>query len=190
MAAAAGEPQQMQEIIEQLTKRIEIDVLAKKNAAEAANKEREAAAEAANKEREFAANAKMERQRDLEKQIRKVCMQIKDLERDLIRTKIAHDKDCGLNGADRSKFIAEAMKLGGNVDGEKEIMNRVHNLFTKCAESVEEVLYTHRHIKMINSELEKLSKSEKDLLAELDALVNAGNVPAMPPAVIAPAPHC
>jgi hypothetical protein len=131
----------------------------------------------------------MERQRDLEKQIENVHTQIKDLERDLIRTKIAHDKNCGLSGADRSKFIAKAMKLGGNEDGEKEIMKTVHAAFMKCAESVEEVLYTHRHIKMINSELDEAVKSEKDLQAELDALVKAGNAPVMPPAVIAPVIH-
>jgi hypothetical protein len=85
-----------------------------------------------------------------------------------------------------SKIGSGAMNLKG-ISGDYAILNLMDEAIHEYRKSLKKSLVSRTTVKYLNSKLDEAVKSEKDLLAELDASIKAGIAPVMPPAAIAPA---
>ena len=147
-------------------------------------------AHARNAERvEAAAKAKKEKEIRLGEEIKSLELTQCELRKMI---KLAVETNCAnevCDGDYLSKIGSGAMNLKG-VSGDYAILDKMGEAIHEYRKSLAKSQVSRTTVKYLNSKLDEAVKSEKDLQAELDALVKAGNAPVMPPAVIAQALHC
>jgi hypothetical protein len=135
---------------------------------------------------EAAAKAKKEKEIRLGEEIKS----LKFTQYELIKMiELAVETNCAnevCDGDYLSKIGSGAMNLKG-VSGDYPILDKMGEAIHEYRKSLAKSQVSRTTVKYLNSKLDEAVKSEKDLQAELDALIKAGNVPVMPPAGNVPA---